>query len=120
MNVMSGTAGTITLRAVMLGQRLETRGLEREGTIALMPLTLRIGEQGVAFLFRDGVVVLVGLSAAEERALLDRLRPRLTEPLSTPEIEQLSVLMRPDGEDQIEASGAILLKDASPDRLQIL
>ena len=65
------------MRALLLGQRLETRGLERQETIALAPLTLRIGKTGVAFLFRYGVVVLVGLSPEEERDLVESLRPAL-------------------------------------------
>ncbi|MFO1082115.1 MAG: RMD1 family protein [Reyranellaceae bacterium] len=113
-------AGTITLRALLLGQRLDTRGLERGDAIGLMPLALRVGAQGVAFLFRFGVAVLVGLSSDEEAALLATLRPRLTEPLAAPEVEQVPIAVRPDGDDQIEPSGTIVLKDSSTDRLQIV
>jgi uncharacterized Rmd1/YagE family protein len=117
---MSVTCGSITLRVLLLGQRLETRGLEHQDTIALLPLTLRIGQKGVAFLFRYGVVVFAGLSAAEEDALLASLRPRIIEPLATPEIDQLSIVVIPEGEDHIDPSGAIVLKDASTERLQII
>jgi uncharacterized Rmd1/YagE family protein len=120
MDIAAVTTGSIPLRAVLLGQRLDTKGLERQETIGLMPLTLRIGEQGVAFLFRFGVVVLVGLSADSERALLELLRPRVTDALSTPEIEQVPIVVRPDGEDQIDPSGEIVLKDGSMERLQIV
>jgi uncharacterized Rmd1/YagE family protein len=120
MDVASVTSGSIRLRAVLLGQRLDTKGLERQDTIALMPVTQRIGEKGVAFLFRYGVVVLVGLAPAEEATFLEALRFRVTEPLATPEVEQVSIVLKPDGEDQIDSSGAIVLKDASTDRLQII
>lgn len=111
---------TTSVRALLLGQRLETRGLEHEDTIALAPLTLRIGQRGIAFLFRYGVVVLVGLSTREELELMDSLRPRVTDPLATPEIDQVSIVLKAGGEDQIEPSGVITLRDASPDRLQIV
>lgn len=120
MDVTPVASGTITLRAVLLGQRLDTKGLERQDTIALMPVTQRVGEKGVAFLFRYGVVVLVGLSPAEEAAFLESLRFRVTEPLPTPEVDQVSILVKPEGEDQIDPSGIIVLKDASTDRLQIV
>ena len=120
MNVTSVTAGSILLRAVLVGQRLDTTGLERQETIALMPVTQRIGQKGVAFLFRYGVVVLVGLAPAEEAAFLESLRFRVTEAVATPEVEQVSIVIKPEGEDQIDASGAIMLKDASTDRLQIV
>ncbi|HEX2611152.1 MAG TPA: RMD1 family protein, partial [Gemmatimonadales bacterium] len=111
---------SLALRALLLGQRIETRGLGHEDTIALTPLTLQVGKRGVAFLFRYGVAVLVGLSATEEAELLDSLRPRILEALPTPEIDQVEVLLKPESEDQIEPSGAIALKDASPERLQIV
>ena len=114
------TRDSITLRALLLGQRLETRGLEHRDTIALMPLTLRVGQQGVAFLFRYGVVVFAGLSTAEEDALLSSLTPRIVDALATPEVDQVTIVLNPDGEDQIEPSGAITLKDASTERLQII
>lgn len=113
-------AGPVTLRALLLGQRLDTRGLQHQDAIGLMPLTLRIGAHGVAFLFRFGVAVTVGLSAAEEDGLLQTLRPRLTEPLATPEVDQVAIVIRPEADDQVEASGTIVLKDASTDRLQIV
>jgi uncharacterized Rmd1/YagE family protein len=116
----SATPGSITLRALLLGQRLEMRGLENQDTIALMPLTLRIGQQGVAFLFRYGVVVFVGLSTTEEDTFLGSLRPRIVDALATPEIDQVSIILKPDGEDQIEPSGIIALKEASTERLQII
>ena len=120
MIVKPDTPNSIGVRALLLGQRLETRGLERQETIALAPLTLRIGKTGVAFLFRYGVVVLVGLSSEEERDLVESLRPRVTEALATPEIDQVWAVLKADGEDQIEPSGVIALRDASPERLQIV
>jgi hypothetical protein len=62
MIVKPNAPNSIGVRALLLGQRLETRGLERQEKIALAPLTLRIGNTGVAFPFRYGVVVRVGLS----------------------------------------------------------
>ncbi|HYX04943.1 MAG TPA: RMD1 family protein [Reyranella sp.] len=120
MDIASVTSGSITLRAVLLGQRLDTKGLERQDTIALMPVTQRFGEKGLAFLFRYGVVVLVGLAPSEEAAFLEALRFRVTEPLATPEVDQVSIVLRPEAEDQIDSSGAIALKDSSTDRLQIV
>ena len=113
-------SGSLAIRALLLGQRIETRGLEHQDTIALAPLTLRVGQQGIAFLFRYGVAVLVGLSHPEEEVLLGTLRASIVEALPTPETDQVQIVVTPDGEDQIEPSGAIVLKDASTERLQIL
>jgi uncharacterized Rmd1/YagE family protein len=111
---------SMPVRALLLGERLDTRGLERDDTIATNPLTLRIGRNGIAFLFRYGVAVFAGLSAIEEDEVVRSLRPRISEPAASPETDQAQILLRSASDDQIDPSGAIQLKEASPDRLQIL
>ncbi len=111
---------TLSVRALLLGERLETRGLERDDTLATNPFTLRVGRQGTAFLFRYGVAVFAGLSAIEEDEVLRSLRARVHEPIETPETDQIQVRVNPAGEDQIEPSGVVLLAEASLDRLQII
>src|SRR5438046_129530 len=101
---------TLSVRALLLGERLETRGLERDDTLATNPFTLRVGRQGIAFLFRYGVAVFARLSAIEEDDVLRSLRARVHDPLETPETDQIQVRINPTGEDQIEPSGAISLE----------
>src|SRR6266852_5966977 len=113
-------ANTFPVRALLLGERLETRGLERADTIHTSPLTLRLGEDRIAVLFRYGVAVFVGLSAIEEDEVVRSLRPRISDPLAAPESDSVQIVIKPEGEDQVEPSGAIALKDASPERLQIV
>jgi uncharacterized Rmd1/YagE family protein len=108
------------VRALLLGERLDTRGLERDDTIATNPLTLRIGRDGFAFLFRYGVAVFAGLSVIEEDQVVRSLRPRIVDPAATPETDQVQILVKPGGEDQVDPSGGIALREASPERLQIV
>src|SRR5438477_41706 len=111
---------SLSIRALLLGERLETRGLERDDTLATNPFTLRVGRQGTAFLFRYGVAVFARLSAIEEDEVLRSLRARVHEPLEIPETEQIQVRVNPAGEDQIEPSGVVSLAEASLERLQII
>jgi required for meiotic nuclear division protein 1 len=111
---------SLPLRALLLGERIDTRGLERDDTIATNPLTLRIGRGGIAFLFRYGVAVFAGLSAIEEDEVVRSLAPRITDPAATPETDQAQILVKPGSEDQVDPSGAIVLREASPERLQIV
>jgi required for meiotic nuclear division protein 1 len=111
---------SMPVRALLLGERLDTRGLERDDTIATNPLTLRIGRDGLAFLFRYGVVVFAGLSAIEEDDVVRSLGPRISEPAGVPETDQVQILVKPGSDDQVDPSGAIILKEASPERLQIV
>ncbi len=116
----SGSTLSLPARALLLGERLDTRGLERGDTIATNPLTLRIGRDGIAFLFRYGVAVFVGLSPIEEDDVVRSLSPRINDPSPTPETDQVQILVKPGGEDQIDPSGGIALRESSPERLQIV
>ena len=40
--------------------------------------------------------------------------------MMTPEIDQVSIVIKSEGEDQIDSTGAIVLKEASAERLQII
>jgi uncharacterized Rmd1/YagE family protein len=117
---LPATTATLPVRALLLGERIDTRGLERDDTIATSPLTLRIGRDGIAFLFRYGVAVFTGLSAIEEDDVVRSLRPRISEPADLPETDQVQILVRPSGEEQVDPSGGIALREASPERLQIV
>ena len=65
--VSPATAPTrLTARALIVGERIDTAGLERPDMISLLPLAFRVGERGMAALFRFGVAVMVGLSPLEE------------------------------------------------------
>ena len=109
---------TIDFRAMLLGLRIDTRGLEHPDTIGLSPLTLRVGRRGVAFAFRFGVVVFAGVAPADEGPVLDSLRQRIVEPLDLPEVERIAATLGDD--DKIDATGAVFLKDDSPERLQVV
>jgi uncharacterized Rmd1/YagE family protein len=111
---------SIPVRAVLLGERLETRGLERDDTISTTPLTLRLRDDGIAVLFRYGVAVFAGMSAIEEDEVIRSLAPRISDPLSVPERDFVQLSVNPDGEDQVSPSGGITLREASPERLQIV
>src|SRR6185295_10521663 len=67
-----------TARAFSVSDRLNTSGLERGDVLATTPLTFRVNDNGVAVLFRYGVVVLIGLNALEEDEFLRSLESRMT------------------------------------------
>jgi uncharacterized Rmd1/YagE family protein len=120
-NASAGPAGRtrFTARALVLGERLDTQGLERSDVINTVPLAFRVG-QGYAVLFRYGVAVLIGLSPVEEDETLRGLRPRVVEPLERLEDESATIEIVPDQDDQIEPGGHIKVKDLSPARLVVI
>src|SRR5208282_4619842 len=68
----------LTARALIVGERIDTAGLERPDTISLLPLAFRVGAHGIVALFRFGVAVMVGLTPLEEEDTLARLASRVS------------------------------------------
>jgi uncharacterized Rmd1/YagE family protein len=62
------------VRALLLGDRIDTSGLDHTDVLSTAPLAFRAGHDGVVTVFRYGVVVLFGLSSVEEDEVLRALR----------------------------------------------
>src|SRR5215475_9565364 len=109
-----------TARALLLGERIDTSGLERSDVISTTPLAFKVGSAGLAVLFRYGCAVLVGLSPIEEDEVLRGLGPRVTSPATKIEDEVAMLEIAPDRDDQVEIGGPISVKDLSPPRLLVI
>ena len=108
------TPATSIVRAILLGERIDTRGLDDPKPLATAPLALRCEPSGIAVVFRYGVVVLFQVSPSEERRLIDRLMTRVVEPYESPEVDELRVAIRGDAEEQIGVDVPSALETASP------
>ena len=53
------TVEAVPVRALLLGERLDTRTLERDKPLGIAPLTVAMPDGGVAVLFRYGAIVLL-------------------------------------------------------------
>ena len=67
----------VTARALTVGRRIDTAGLERPDIISSLPLAFRVGAKGMVALFRFGVAVMVDLSPLEEETMLAQLKHRV-------------------------------------------
>jgi uncharacterized Rmd1/YagE family protein len=109
----------LTARALILGERIDTAGLERSDVINTVPLAFRAGD-GYVVLFRYGVAVLVGLSPIEEDETVRGLGPRIVGATKRIEDETAVIEIGPDLDDQIDPGGTIKVKDLSPARLVVI
>jgi uncharacterized Rmd1/YagE family protein len=100
----------ITARALMLGDRIDTIGLERNDVLSTQPLAFRTGNGGIVVLFRFGVAVLIGMSALEEDEVIRQLQGRITRPTQRREEESTRIELASDKDEQILPGGAIILK----------
>ena len=111
---------TIAVRALLLGERLDTRTLERDGALATGPLSLAVQGGGVAVVFRYGAVVLFDTPETAAQRFLAGLDPLLTEKFAAAEREDLQLLVRADTEQLVDAAGNIVLHDRTIERLQLV
>jgi uncharacterized Rmd1/YagE family protein len=110
----------ITARALLLGDRIDTAGLERDDLVSTTPLAFRVGHEGFVVLFRYGVAVLFGMSPLQEDQIVRGLGARIIGPLADREEESAQIEITPDKDEQIAPNGVISLKALLPDQILII
>jgi uncharacterized Rmd1/YagE family protein len=113
-------ATPLTARAVMLGERIDTAGLERREVLSTAPLSFRADGRGLVVVFRYGVVVLVGLDALGEDEVLRGLAPRVIRPSIAHEDESARLSVMTGGEERIDPDGLVRVADTSHERLLVV
>ena len=108
------------VRAVLLGDRIDTSGLERTDVLSTAPLAFRAGRDGLVTVFRYGVVVLFGMSVLEEDEVLRGLRGRVVRPVELREDETAVIEISPEKEEQILPGGPIVLKQNTPEHMVVI
>lgn len=110
----------VTVRAILIGDRIDTAGLERSDTLSSLPLAFRAGANGIAVVFRYGVVVMIGLSALEEDGVLSGLKHRIFGAFAVREEESAQVEVNAEREDQIPPGGPIYIRAVTLERLLLV
>lgn len=113
-------AQALPVLAKFLGARIEIRDLDQTRALAHAPLTLSLGPERWAVVFRFGVIVLFGLNSAEELETLDRLGGFVSGKFAAPETETAEMLIDPAERDHVNAEGQLVIQDRSVERLQIM
>jgi required for meiotic nuclear division protein 1 len=109
----------LTAHALQIGDRINTAGFEGE-VLSSAPMAVKVGANGLAVLFRYGVVVFIGLSMEEETAFLATLRPRCYGAITPPEDEWAKIQVAKEGEETIPVGGPILVREFSLERLLVV
>lgn len=115
----AGRSRSVTARALLLGERIDTAGLERADLVSTSPLAFHAGQAGFAVLFKFGVAVLFDLSPLEEDEILAKLDARVA---SASRGDDETLLLEPssEGEEKILANGVLALRDTSEARLLVV
>ncbi len=112
-----GRLGTrVEVRAVLVGERLDIRGLEPR-LVQSLPVVVEVATTGCAVLLRAGAVVFFGVDPLQQERFLADLKSRIIDPHPTQEVERATVrVAESDGVDQ----DALLVREVSIDRLQVI
>jgi uncharacterized Rmd1/YagE family protein len=103
-----------------VGERLDVRALEQAAVLARSPLALRAGRQGLAIVFRYGVVVLFELEPAEQTDFLEQLRPSVSAPFEAPQSDAAEIRVEKGQPARVDAGGAIVLGELGLPQLQVI
>ena len=106
-------------RAVILGERLDHRGLGPGGNAMADPVPIVAPAPISAFAFRWGAVVIFGADPTEEATLLAALGSRITNPANG-QAEEVALIALGAERDGVDAEGVIQLCDQAPERLAVV
>lgn len=109
----------ISARALLLGERIDLKGLEAGQRLATNPLVISVGEGHYAALFRYGAVVLFGANALQEMSFVNQLLPLVGQPYAKRETEETRLSVDASAEEQVHG-GEIVLREATLERLQVV
>ena len=110
----------LTARALTVGERIDTAGLERPDMISSLPLAFRVGSLGMVALFRFGVAVMVGLTPLEEEDTLAKLKARASGTRARVDDETAILEIAPESDDLTSPGGPIQIKNLSPQRFLVI
>jgi len=105
-------------RALLLGERIDVRGLEPADRLAVDPLAVRVG-QGIAVVFRYGAVVFFDAPPDQAEQFLGRLWNRVSPPLPEPETETVTIRIDPQTRESMQ-DNIVFLHQRSIERFQLV
>ena len=110
---------SLTARAVVLGERIDTLGLERRDALSTAPLSFRVAD-GLVVVFRYGVVVLIGLDPITEDDVIRGILPRVHGQHEAREEESIQVAAGEGASEGVEPDGVVRIGALSPDKLLVV
>lgn len=116
----SKTPERIVAHALVVGDRVDAAGLERGDMIATTPLALRLGPAKFVALYRFGVAVFIGLTAAEEDRFLEGIATRISGKRDRKNDETAVLEILPGYEDRVPPGGPIQMPDLSAARFLVV
>jgi uncharacterized Rmd1/YagE family protein len=119
MRAFAPNSQVMMAHAVQVGDRINTTGFEGE-ILSNTPLSMRTPGNGIAVLFRYGVVVLIDMSPQQERNFLEKVSAYVFGKFDRYEEEIATIQLSDADEDQVPVGGPIQVKSMSHERLLVV
>jgi uncharacterized Rmd1/YagE family protein len=100
----------LTARAVLVGLRIDTHGLEHWPSLRVGLITRGDGR---VIIFPFGVVVFIGTEPADDEAIITELGKRIRGALADRESEEVKLRFDPAATRLLDASGCVLVPELS-------
>jgi uncharacterized Rmd1/YagE family protein len=111
--------GTIEAMTVLLGERLNLRGIEKK-RVASNPLVVEIDE-GYAVLLRYGAAVFFCVDPARRQAFIEEvLQPHILAPYQEPETESIAIRVMPGAEEGVNDAEELVVRELESSRMQVV
>jgi uncharacterized Rmd1/YagE family protein len=107
------------VRALLIGQNINIKALEKNDYLAMNPLVVTAGQNGCAILFRYGAIAIFNITPEEEKEFLVYLSPFVTSPIDLFEVEEVELHQNATLAGKIEGD-IIFLSKFSLENLQIV
>ena len=110
----------ISVRALLLGERIDVRAFGGGERLAAAPLLVRAGAGRAAAVLRYGAVVLFNMDAADADSFLEAIRPHVIGAYPEPDVETTTIVIEAGNDGAVETGGTIILPAPTVERLQIV
>ena len=110
---------SLAARAIVVGDRIDTARLERRDAISTSPLSFRVSN-GLAVVFRYGVVVMIGLDPVAEEEMLRGLLAFVQGAQTDREEETIQLAAQGDQDEGVGADGVVRIGALAPDKLLVV
>jgi len=115
-----GDWNRVRVHALLVGDRLDLRAIQKTERRVETPLVVAAGERGFAVLFRYGGAVMFNVQQIEEIGFLSNLESAVEKLHELPESEETEIRVDPDGSDRIDSTGVVRLKKVTKDHLLVI
>ncbi|GAB4127518.1 MAG: hypothetical protein Fur0015_01150 [Ignavibacteriales bacterium] len=112
-------SSSIKVKAMYLGERIDTRALETTSLLATSPMIFEVNKFSYAAVFKYGVVVLFDVTPIDEISFLAKLEKFISQKTKLPEVDNIEIISSEDEFEGIKGN-SIFVKNFDLAKIQLV